>query len=117
MRAWVLVAIGLVVAAAALAGPPFIQLQKELRAARARNTELESVNANLKMELDEANDSRAELQGSLEEAKSEIEKRQSEIERPGTELQKAKDAEAPKKEGESTPVPSDGWGPQAIPPQ
>jgi septal ring factor EnvC (AmiA/AmiB activator) len=112
MRAWALIAIGLVVAVAALAGPPLIQMQNDLRAARARNTELEDVVAKLKIELDEANESRAELQGRLEEAKSENEKRQSEIEQLGTELQKAKDAKATNQEGDSGSEPSDAWRPQ-----
>jgi predicted nucleic acid-binding Zn-ribbon protein len=91
-----------------------VQIQKEVRAARARNAELESVVANLKKELDAAN--QAQLQGGLEEAKSEIEKRQSEIERLTVELEKAidlaKDAEAPNRQGDSASEPSDGWQPQ-----
>jgi hypothetical protein len=61
MRAWVLFAIGSVVAVAALAAPPIIQLQKDLTTARVRITELVSVVANLKTELDTANEARTEL--------------------------------------------------------
>jgi chromosome segregation ATPase len=71
--------------------------------------------ANLKTELDAANQARTQLQGSLEEANSEIEKRQSEIERLTAELEKAtdlaKDAEAPDQEGDSASEPSDAWQP------
>jgi hypothetical protein len=48
MRVWAFIAIGLVVAVVAVAGPPLIQLQKDLQAARARNAELESVVTNQK---------------------------------------------------------------------
>jgi chromosome segregation ATPase len=120
MRAWAFIAIGLVVAAAAVAGPPLIQLQKDLRAVRARNAELEGVVANLKKELDAANQARTEREGAVEEANTEIEKRQSEIvrlsaevERLSAELEKAldlaKDTGAPNQQGDSAPEPSNGW--------
>ena len=116
MRAWALIAIGLVVALVVVLAPPLVQLQKDLTATRAKNAELESVVVNLKTELNAANQARTELQGSLEEAKSEIEKRQSEVERLSAELQKAidlaKDAAAPNQQGESAAEPSDGWQPQ-----
>jgi chromosome segregation ATPase len=116
MRAWALIAIGLVVALVAVLTPPLIQLQKDLAATRAKNAELESVVANLKTELNAANQARTELQGSLEEAKSEIEKSQSEVERLSAELQKAidlaKDAAAPNHQGDSASEPSDSWQPQ-----
>jgi chromosome segregation ATPase len=116
MRAWAAIAIGLVLAVLAVLGPPLVQIQKEVRAARARNAELESVVANLKKELDAANQARTQLQGGLEEAKSEIEKRQSEIERLTAELEKAidliNDTEAPNRQGDSASEPSDGWQPQ-----
>ena len=79
MRAWAFVAMGLVVALVAVLGPPLVKLQNDLRATRARNAELESVDANLKKELDAANQARTEREGAVEEANSEIEKRQSEI--------------------------------------
>src|SRR5262245_18172189 len=115
MRAWAFIAIGLVVAVAAVLSPPLIQLQKELRAARARNAEIESVVATLKKELEAADQARTELQGAVEEANSEIEKRQSEIvrlnaevERLGAELEKAMDLakSSPNQQGNSTPEPS-----------
>jgi septal ring factor EnvC (AmiA/AmiB activator) len=123
MRVWAFIAIGLVVAVVAVAGPPLIQLQKDLQAARARNAELESVVANQKKELDAANQARTEREGAVEEANSEIEKRQSEIvrlsaevERLSGELEKAldlaKDAGAPTRQGDSASEPSDGWQPQ-----
>src|SRR5262245_27609720 len=108
MRAWAFIAIGLVVAVAAVLGPPLIQLQKDLRAVRARNAELESVIANLKKELDAANQARAEREDAVEEANAEIEKRQSaivrlnaeverlnaDVERLNTELEKAIEAKS-----------------------
>jgi chromosome segregation ATPase len=116
MRAWAFIAVGLVVAVVALLGPPFIQIQKDLRAARARNAELESVIANLKTELDAANQARTQLQGGLKEANSEIEKRQAEVARLSAELEKAidlaKDAPAPNQQGDSTSETSEGWQPQ-----
>jgi septal ring factor EnvC (AmiA/AmiB activator) len=123
MRAWALIAIGLVVAVAAVAGPPLIQLQKDLQAARARSAELESVVTNLKKELDAANQARAEREGAVEEANSEIEKRQSEIvrlsaevERLTAELEKAidlaKNANAPNQQEDFAPQQSNGWQPQ-----
>ena len=123
MRAWAFIAIGLVVAVVAVLGPPFIQLQKDARAVRAKNAELESVVTNLKKELETANQARTELQGAVEEANSEIEKRQSEIvrlsaevERLNDELEKAidlaKNADAPNQEGDSAPEPSNGWRPR-----
>jgi chromosome segregation ATPase len=116
MRAWALIAIGLVVAVAAVAGPPLIQLQKDLQAARARNAELESVVTNLKKELDAANQARIQLQGALEEARSEVEKRHSEVERLSAELEKAinlaNDADALNQQGDSASEPSNGWQPQ-----
>ena len=123
MRAWASIALGLVVAVLAVLVVPLVQSQKDLRLAReqvvqarARNAELESVVANLKTELDAANQARTQLQGSLEEANSEIEKRQSEIERLTAELEKAidliKDTEAPNRQGDSASEPSDGWQPQ-----
>jgi chromosome segregation ATPase len=124
MRAWAFIVIGLVVAVVAVIGPPLIQLQKDLRAVRARNAELESVVANLKKELDAASQARTELQGAVEEANSEIEKRQSEIvrlngevERLSAELEKAidlaKNAGAPNQQGDfAAPLPSNGWQPR-----
>ena len=117
MRAWASIAIGLVVAVLAVLVVPLVQSQKDLRLAReqvvqasARNAKLESVVANLKTELDAANQARTELQGALEEVKSQIEKRQSEIERLTAELEKAvdliKDAEAPNRQGDSASEPS-----------
>jgi hypothetical protein len=55
MRAWAFIALGLVRAVVAVLGPPLVQLQKDLGAVRAKNAELESVVANLKKELDAAN--------------------------------------------------------------
>ena len=117
MRAWALIAIGLVVAVVAVLVPPCVQLQKDLSRQQGREiAELESVVANLKTELDAANQARTQLQGALEEAKSEIEKRQSEVERLSAELEKAtdlaKDADAPNQQGDSASEPSDGWQPQ-----
>jgi hypothetical protein len=86
MRAWALIAIGVVVALVAVLGPPLVQLQKDLRAAKARNAELEGVIANLKTELDAANQARTEREGAVEEANSEFEKRQSEVERLSAEV-------------------------------
>jgi chromosome segregation ATPase len=125
MRAWAFIAIGFVVAVLAVLAPPLIQLQKDLRAVRARNAELESVVANLKKELDAANQARTEREGAVEEANSEIEKRQSEIvrlnaevERLSAELEKAidsvKNADAPNQQGDSAP--SDNWQPQNVRP-
>ena len=129
MRAWALIAIGLVVALVAVLGPPWVQLQKDLRATRAsnaelesvvanlraRNAELESVVTNLKKELDAANQARTQLQGGLDEANSEIERRQFEVERLTTELEQAlalaKDAEA-LHQRDSASEPSDGQQPQ-----
>jgi peptidoglycan hydrolase CwlO-like protein len=101
MRAWAFIAVGLVVAMVAFAGPPFIQLQKDLSAVRARNAELESMITSLKKELDAANQARAEREGAVEEANSEIEKRQSEIVRLS-----ANQSE------DSAPQPSNGWQPR-----
>ena len=123
MRAWALIAIGLVVALVVVLAPPLVQLQKDLRATRAKNAELESVVANLKTELDAANQARTEREGAVEEANSEIEKRQSEIvrlsaevERLNSELEKAldvaKDADVLNQQGDSASEPSDGWQPQ-----
>jgi peptidoglycan hydrolase CwlO-like protein len=115
MRAWAAIAIGIVVAAVALLGAPFIQSQKDLQATRAKITELESLITNLKTELDAANQSRTQLQGALEEANTEIEKRQSEIERLGAELEKAlnlaKQTKAPN-QPDNTGEPSGDWQPQ-----
>ena len=121
MRAWASIAIGLVVAVLAVLVVPLVQSQRALSSVReqivqasARNAELESVVANLKTELDAANQARTELQGALEEVKSQIEKRQSEIKRLTAELEKAmdliKDAEAPNQQGDSASEPS--WQPQ-----
>jgi septal ring factor EnvC (AmiA/AmiB activator) len=122
MWAWASIAIGLVIAAAALVGPPVIQSQKDLRAVRAKNAELESIVTNLKKELDAANQLRIEREGAVEEANSEIEKRQSEIERLSAEverlkaeLEKSSDKAAPNQQEDSTP--SDNWQPQNIRPQ
>ena len=116
MRAWALIAIGLVVAMVAVLGPPLVQMQKDLTAARTRNAELERVVTNLKTELDTANQARTKLQGGLEEANLEITKRQSEVERLSAELEKAidlaKDATARNQQGDSASEPSDGWQPQ-----
>ena len=123
MRAWAFIAIGLVVAVVALAGPPFIQLQKDLQSARARIAELESVVTNQKKGLDAANQARTEREGAVEEANSEIEKRQSEIvrlsaevERLSDELKKAidlaKSTDAPNLPGNSAAQPSNGWQPR-----
>jgi septal ring factor EnvC (AmiA/AmiB activator) len=123
MRALAFIAIGAVVAAVALIGPPFVQLQKDLQAVRARNAELESVVTNLQKELDAAKQARTERDGAVEEANSEIEKRQSEIvrltaevERLSSELEKAldlaKQTDAPNQQGDPAAEPSDGWQPQ-----
>jgi septal ring factor EnvC (AmiA/AmiB activator) len=123
MRVGAFIAIGAVVAAVALLGPPFVQLQKDLQAVQARNAELERVVTNLKNELDAAKQARAEREGAIEEANSEIEKRQSEIvrlsaevERLNSELEKAlalaKNAAALNPQGDSASQPSDGWQPQ-----
>lgn|SRR5262245_24907906 len=116
MRVWALIAVGLVVAVVAVVGPPFVQLQKDLRAARAKNAELESVIANLKTELDGANQARTKLQGALSEANSEIEKRQSEIERLNAELEEAialaKDADAVNQQKKPHSDSPDPWQPQ-----
>jgi cell division protein FtsL len=122
MRAWAFIAIGLVVAVVAVAGPPFIHLQKDLQAARARIAELESVVMNQKKELDAANQARTEREGAVEEANSEIEKRQSEIVRLSAEVERlsselenaldlAKKTDAPNQQGDSPSEPSDGWQP------
>jgi chromosome segregation ATPase len=116
MRAWALIAIGLVVAMVAVLAPPLVQMQKDLTAARTRNAELERVVANLKTELDAANQARTQLQGGLEEANSEITKRQSEIERLSAELEKAidlaNDATARNQQRDPASEPSDAWQPQ-----
>lgn len=116
MRAWALIAIGLIVAMVAVLGPPMVQLQKDLNIAKTRNAELERVVANLKTELDAANKARTQLQGGLEEANSEITKRQAEVERLSAELEKAidlaKDANARNQQGNPASEPSDAWQPQ-----
>jgi chromosome segregation ATPase len=116
MRAWAFVAVGLVVALVAVLGPPLVNLQNDLRETTARNAELESVVANLKKELDAANQARIQLQGALEEARSEVEKRHSEVERLSAELEKAinlaNDADALNQQGDSASEPSNGWQPQ-----
>jgi chromosome segregation ATPase len=116
MRAWALIVIGLTVAMVAVLGPPLVQMRKDLSAARTRNGELERVIANLKTELDAANQARTRLQGGLEEAKLEITKRQSEIERLTAELEKAidlaKDANARNQQEDPVSGPSDPWQPQ-----
>jgi chromosome segregation ATPase len=116
MRAWALIAVGLVVAMVAVLGPPLVQMQKDLTAARTRNAELERVVADLKTELDTANQARTQLQGGLEEANLEITKRQSEVERLSAELEKAidlaKDATARNQQGNPPSEPSDAWQPQ-----
>jgi chromosome segregation ATPase len=113
MRAWALIAIGLIVAMVAVLGPPMVQLQKDLNVAKTRNAELERVVANLKTELDAANKARTQLQGGLEEANSEITKRQAEVERLSAELEKAIDlAKDHNQQGTSAPEPSDPWQPQ-----
>jgi chromosome segregation ATPase len=123
MRAWAFIALGVVVALVAILGPPMIQSQKDLTAARARIAELESVVTNLKKELDAANQARTEREGAVEEANSEIEKRQAEImrlsaevERLTAELEKAidlaKNANTPNQQEESAPQPSNSWQPQ-----
>ncbi len=123
MRAWAFIAIGLVVAVVAVAGPPLIQLQKDLQAARARIAELEGVVTNQKKELDAANQARTEREGAVEEANSEIEKRQSEIVRLSAEVERlsrelenaldlAKKTDAPNQQGDSPSEPPDGWQPQ-----
>ena len=123
MRAWAFIAVGLVVALVAVLGPPLVQLQKDLRAAQAKNAELESAVTNLNQELDAANQARTELQGAIEESNSEIEKRQSEVERLSAEVDRlsaelekaidlAKHAGAPNQQGDSAPEPSNPWQPQ-----
>ena len=123
MRAWALIAIGVVVALVAVFGPPLVQLQKDLRAATARNAELEGVIANLKTELDAANQARTEREGAIEEANSEIEKRQSEVERLSAEVDRlsgelekaidlAKHAGDPNQTGHPASEPTDAWQPQ-----
>jgi uncharacterized protein HemX len=115
MRAWAAIAIGVVVAAVAFLGAPFIQSQKDLQAARERILELENLNTNLRTERDAANQAQTQLQGALEEANTEIEKRQSEIERLGAELEKAidlaKQTKAPN-QSENTAEPPGDWQPQ-----
>jgi chromosome segregation ATPase len=123
MRVWVLIAIGVTVAALALLVVPLVQIQTNWRfaneqavQAKARIAELETVVANLKTELDAANRARTQLQGGLDEANTEIQKKQSEVERLSAELEKAtnlaKDAETSGQEGESVSEPSDAWKPQ-----
>jgi len=121
MRAWAVIAVGFIVAVVAILGPPLIQLQKDLRAAQARNAELESTVTNLNQELDAANQARTELQGAVEESNSEIEKRQSEVERLNAEidrlsaeLEKAIDLakSAPNQQGVSAPEQSNDWQPR-----
>ena len=116
MRAWALIAIGLVVAMVAVLGPPLVQMQKDLSAARTRNAELEREVVNLKTELDAANQARTQLQGDLDEANLEITKRQSEVERLSAELEKAidlaRDATARNQQGDPASEPSDAWQPQ-----
>ena len=121
MRVWAWIAIGVAVAALAFLVSPLVQIQTELRLAneqvvqaRARIAELERVVANLKTELDAANQTRTQLQSGLNQANSEIEKKQSEIERLNTELENAtvKDAEAPDQKGDSAAEVSDGWQPR-----
>ena len=101
---------GVVVAVLAVLVVPLVQSQKDLRLAReqvvqarARNAELENVVANLKTELDAANQARTQLEGGLKEANSEIEKRQFEVERLNAELEKVTDFSS---------EPSEGWQPQ-----
>ena len=67
MRVWASI-LGLVVAVLAVLVVPLVQSQKDLRLAReqvvqarARNAELENVVANLKTELDAANQARTQL--------------------------------------------------------
>ena len=117
MRAWALIVIGLAVAMVAVLGPPLVQMQKDLSAARTqKRRSSERVIANLKTELDAANQARTRLQGGLEEAKLEITKRQSEIERLTAELEKAidlaKDANARNQQEDPVSGPSDPWQPQ-----
>ena len=95
MRVWAWIAIGVAVAALAFLVSPLVQIQTELRLAneqvvqaRAGIAELERVVANLKTELDAANQARTQLQSGLDEANAEIKKGQSEIERLNTELEK-----------------------------
>jgi septal ring factor EnvC (AmiA/AmiB activator) len=123
MRVWAFIAIGLVVALVAVLGPPMIQLQKDLRALRARNAELESVVTNLKKELDASSQARTEREGAVEEANSEIEKRQyeivrlsAEVERLKAELEKAlelaKRNDTPNQQEDAAPQPSNDWQPR-----
>ena len=111
---WKRVTTAIVVALVAVLGPPFVQMQKDLTAASARISELEIVVANLKRELDAANQAQRKLQGALDEANSEVERRQFEVERLTTELEEAhqlaKDAEAlgdRAHQGDSASEPSD----------
>jgi peptidoglycan hydrolase CwlO-like protein len=123
MRAWAFIAIGVVVAVVAVFGPPLLQLQKDLRAAQAKNAELQITVTKLNQELDAANQARTELQGAVDESNSEIEKRQSEVERLSAEVDRlnaelekaidlAKNAGGPNQQGDSAPKSSDPWQPQ-----
>ena len=123
MRAWAWIAIGLAVVGLAVLLFPLVEMQKELRLvrielgrAKEQVAELERVAANLKTELDAANQARIQLQRGLDEANSEIKKSQSEVERLSAELEKAtnlaKDAEAPDQKRDSASEPSNGWQPQ-----
>jgi len=123
MRAWAWIAIGLAIVALAVLLFPLVEMQKELRLvrielgrAKEQVAELERVAANLKTELDAANQARIQLQRGLDEANSEIKKSQSEVERLSAELEKAtnlaKDAEAPDQKRDSASEPSNGWQPR-----
>ena len=123
MRVWAWIAIGVALVALAVLLFPLGEIQRDLRLAneqgvqaRARIEELEREVANLKTELNAANEARTQLQGDLDEANSEIEKRQSEVERLSAELEKAtnlsKDEQPPAQEGDSPSDSLDAWKPQ-----
>jgi septal ring factor EnvC (AmiA/AmiB activator) len=115
MRVWVGVAIGIVVVVLALLFFPLMQMQRDYRLAneqvteaRARVTELERVVANLKAELQSADQTRAQLQDRLDEANTEIQKLRADLEKATI----AKGTNSPDQEGNSSSQPSSGWQPQ-----
>ena len=123
MRVWAWIAIGIALVGLAVLLFPLVEIQRDLRLAneqgvqaRARIEELERAVANLKTELNAANEARTRLQADVDEANSEIEKRQSEVERLSAELEKAtnlaKDAQPPTPEGHSSSDSLDAWKPQ-----
>lgn len=115
MRVWAGVAIGLAVVVLAVLFFPLVQMQRDFRLgreqiveARTRVAELERVVANLKAELEAANQTQTQLQGRLDKANAEIQKLSADLEKATT----AKGAKAPDQEGDSASEPSNGWQPQ-----